>query len=154
MIPNPEYKPDEKLFQRCNGCTHIGFELWQVRTALLRDERLHNPCKALGPNPSVFLPIFFGMQEGESRDQTVTAYRASMFSDVDAFQTFLGSVKSRRFGKVELEIPRSQILKSPKNLRKLASEGPARCNGFLFFPLFFSIMRVTFLYMTISSRGR
>lgn len=31
MIPNPDYKWDDKLAQRCTGCTHIGFELWQVR---------------------------------------------------------------------------------------------------------------------------
>lgn len=31
-VANPAYKPDETLAQRCNGCTHIGFELWQVRT--------------------------------------------------------------------------------------------------------------------------
>lgn len=30
MIPNPDYKTDESLAQRCTGCTHIGFELWQV----------------------------------------------------------------------------------------------------------------------------
>lgn len=31
MVANPEYKADDKLSQRCTACTHIGFELWQVR---------------------------------------------------------------------------------------------------------------------------
>lgn len=30
MVPNPDYKGDAKLGQRCNACTHIGFELWQA----------------------------------------------------------------------------------------------------------------------------
>lgn len=31
MVPNPDYKADPKLGQRCTACTHVGFELWQVR---------------------------------------------------------------------------------------------------------------------------
>lgn len=30
MIPNPDFAEDEALHARCDGCTHIGFELWQV----------------------------------------------------------------------------------------------------------------------------
>lgn len=40
MIANPEFKPDENLFQRCKGCTHIGFELWQVKSGTIFDEIL------------------------------------------------------------------------------------------------------------------
>ena len=36
MIPNPDYVYDEKMHSVCtDGCTHIGFELWQVKTGTL-----------------------------------------------------------------------------------------------------------------------
>ena len=38
MIPNPDYVYDEKMHSVCtDGCTHIGFELWQVQTGTLFD---------------------------------------------------------------------------------------------------------------------
>lgn len=40
-IPNPAYKYDENMYKVCNdGCTHIGFELWQVKTGTLFDDIL------------------------------------------------------------------------------------------------------------------
>jgi len=39
MIPNPEYERDESMYKVCsNGCTHVGFELWQVKTGTLFDD--------------------------------------------------------------------------------------------------------------------
>mmetsp|Transcript_9914 Transcript_9914/g.13862 ORF Transcript_9914/g.13862 Transcript_9914/m.13862 type:complete len:401 (-) Transcript_9914:340-1542(-) len=39
MIPNPEYAYDEKMYSVCtDGCTHLGFELWQVKTGTLFDD--------------------------------------------------------------------------------------------------------------------
>jgi len=39
MIPNPDYVYDEKMHSVCtDGCTHIGFELWQVKTGTLFDD--------------------------------------------------------------------------------------------------------------------
>jgi calreticulin len=39
MIPNPDYAPDDKLYSVCSaGCTHVGFELWQVKTGTLFDD--------------------------------------------------------------------------------------------------------------------
>ena len=36
MIRNPDYVYDEKMHSVCtDGCTHIGFELWQVKTGTL-----------------------------------------------------------------------------------------------------------------------
>merc|ERR1712183_961176 len=33
MIPNPEYSYDDSMYKVCkDGCTHVGFELWQVKT--------------------------------------------------------------------------------------------------------------------------
>lgn len=38
-IPNPEYKYDENMYKVCkDGCTHVGFELWQVKTGTLFDD--------------------------------------------------------------------------------------------------------------------
>jgi len=38
-IPNPDYEYDESMYKVCsNGCTHVGFELWQVKTGTLFDD--------------------------------------------------------------------------------------------------------------------
>jgi calreticulin len=39
MIPNPEYKDDADMYKVCkDGCTHVGFEIWQVKTGTLFDD--------------------------------------------------------------------------------------------------------------------
>ena len=38
MIPNPDFKEDPELHVRCKDCTHIGFELWQVKSGTLFDD--------------------------------------------------------------------------------------------------------------------
>ncbi len=38
MIPNPDYAEDPELHARCNGCTHVGFELWQVKSGTVFDD--------------------------------------------------------------------------------------------------------------------
>jgi calreticulin len=39
MIPNPAFKEDPDMFKVCkDGCTHVGFELWQVTTGTLFDD--------------------------------------------------------------------------------------------------------------------
>eukprot|EP01082_Thalassiosira_pseudonana_P004711 g4110.t1.1.5e174189 g4110 g4110.t1 contig15:367103-368593(+) len=39
MIPNPEYEYDENMYAVCkDGCTHVGFELWQVKAGTLFDD--------------------------------------------------------------------------------------------------------------------
>mmetsp|Transcript_23663 Transcript_23663/g.34934 ORF Transcript_23663/g.34934 Transcript_23663/m.34934 type:complete len:399 (-) Transcript_23663:7637-8833(-) len=39
MIPNPEYSYDDSMYKVCkDGCTHVGFELWQVKTGTLFDD--------------------------------------------------------------------------------------------------------------------
>lgn len=38
-IPNPDYAPDDTLYEVCSsGCTHVGFELWQVTSATIFDD--------------------------------------------------------------------------------------------------------------------
>jgi calreticulin len=38
MIPNPEFEDDKELHYRCKDCTHIGFELWQVKAGTIFDD--------------------------------------------------------------------------------------------------------------------
>lgn len=39
MIPNPAYAPDDKLHAVCDEeCTHVGFELWQVKSGTIFDD--------------------------------------------------------------------------------------------------------------------
>lgn len=38
MIDNPDYVNDDKLYMVCNDCTHIGFEIWQVKSGTLFDD--------------------------------------------------------------------------------------------------------------------
>ena len=40
MIPNPDYVEDPELYFRCNECSHIGFELWQVTAGTIFDDIL------------------------------------------------------------------------------------------------------------------
>jgi calreticulin len=41
LLDNPAYKFDEEMFMVCkDGCTHVGFELWQVKTGTLFDDIL------------------------------------------------------------------------------------------------------------------
>merc|ERR1711912_174178 len=38
MVANPAYKDDDTVYHRCNPCTAIGFELWQVKSGSLFDD--------------------------------------------------------------------------------------------------------------------
>merc|ERR1712023_614960 len=38
MIDNPDYKEDKDLYLRCKECTHVGFELWQVKSGTIFDD--------------------------------------------------------------------------------------------------------------------
>ena len=37
-IPNPDYAEDKELYVRAKGVTHIGFELWQVKSGTIFDD--------------------------------------------------------------------------------------------------------------------
>merc|ERR1711968_54270 len=38
LIDNPDYKEDKDLYLRCKDCTHVGFELWQVKSGTIFDD--------------------------------------------------------------------------------------------------------------------
>jgi len=40
LIPNPDFVEDPSLFKRCVDCTHVGFELWQVKSGTIFDDIL------------------------------------------------------------------------------------------------------------------
>jgi len=40
LIPNPDFVEDPDLFKRCVDCTHVGFELWQVKSGTIFDDIL------------------------------------------------------------------------------------------------------------------
>ena len=40
MIPNPDYKEDKELYLRADKVTHVGFELWQVKSGTIFDDIL------------------------------------------------------------------------------------------------------------------
>lgn len=38
-IPNPDYKYNDKMYSVCpDGCSHVGFELWQVKSGTIFDD--------------------------------------------------------------------------------------------------------------------
>lgn len=37
-IPNPVYEADETLYNVCNPCVAVGFELWQVQAGTIFDD--------------------------------------------------------------------------------------------------------------------
>merc|ERR1712115_612501 len=38
-IDNPDYSYNEEMYKVCkDGCTHVGFEIWQVKTGTLFDD--------------------------------------------------------------------------------------------------------------------
>lgn len=38
-IPNPDYEYDNDMYKVCkDGCTHVGFEIWQVKAGTLFDD--------------------------------------------------------------------------------------------------------------------
>jgi len=39
QVANPDYKYDDEMYKVCkDGCTHVGFELWQVKTGTVFDD--------------------------------------------------------------------------------------------------------------------
>jgi calreticulin len=64
MIPNPEHKADDEIYQVCKGgCTHVGFELWQVTAGTLFDDIL--VTDSLEEAQKYAEETFFKKKEGE-----------------------------------------------------------------------------------------
>jgi calreticulin len=66
MIDNPDYKEDPDLFKVCkDGCTHIGFELWQVKSGTLFDDII--VTDSLEEAQAFAKETFFKKKEGEKK---------------------------------------------------------------------------------------
>merc|ERR1711916_419693 len=63
MIPNPEYMEDPELYVRCKDCTHVGFELWQVKSDTMIDDII--VTDSLDEAKAFAQETFFKKQAGE-----------------------------------------------------------------------------------------
>jgi calreticulin len=64
MIPNPDFKDDDELYKVCKGgCTHVGFELWQVTAGTLFDDII--VTDSLEEAQKYAEETFFKKKEGE-----------------------------------------------------------------------------------------
>jgi len=83
MIDNPEYKYDEDMYKVCkDGCTHVGFEIWQVKTGTLFDDIILTD--SVEEAKEYAEKTFFKKKEGEKKmyDEQKEKERAEM-SDPD-----------------------------------------------------------------------
>merc|ERR1719171_2392613 len=64
MIPNPDFKEDKTLAQRCNDCAMIGFELWQVKSGTMFDDII--VTDSLKEAEDFAKETFFAKQDAES----------------------------------------------------------------------------------------
>lgn len=66
LIPNPDYKYDEDMHAVCaDGCTHVGFELWQVKSGTIFDDILITD--SLEEAQKFAEETFFIRKEGEAK---------------------------------------------------------------------------------------
>jgi calreticulin len=66
MIPNPDFKPDDDMYKVCkDGCTHVGFELWQVMTGSLFDDII--VTDSVEEAEAFAQETFFKKKEGEKK---------------------------------------------------------------------------------------
>lgn len=78
MIPNPDFKTDDNMYKVCkDGCTHVGFELWQVKTGTLFDDII--VTDSVEEAEAYAQETFFKKAEGEKKmyDESMEAKRAS-----------------------------------------------------------------------------
>lgn len=63
MVPNPDFKEDPNLHVRCKDCSHVGFELWQVKSGTIFDDII--VTDSLDEAKEYAKKTFFAKQEGE-----------------------------------------------------------------------------------------
>lgn len=65
-VPNPEYEYDEEMYAVCKGgCTHVGFELWQVKSGTVFDDIIITD--SLEEAQAFAEESFFKKKEGEKK---------------------------------------------------------------------------------------
>jgi calreticulin len=63
MVPNPDFKEDPNLHARCKDCSHVGFELWQVKSGTVFDDII--VTDSLEEAKEYAKKTFFAKQAGE-----------------------------------------------------------------------------------------
>jgi len=84
MIDNPDYKYDPDMYKVCkDGCTHVGFELWQVKTGTLFDDII--VTDSLEEAQKFAEETFFKKKDGEKTmyDKVMEEKRAEEWDDED-----------------------------------------------------------------------
>jgi len=79
MIDNPEYKYNENMHKVCkDGCTHVGFEIWQVKTGTLFDDII--VTDSVEEAKEYAEKTFFKKKEGEKKmyDEHLEKEKAEM----------------------------------------------------------------------------
>jgi calreticulin len=88
MIPNPDYKYDDAMYKVCkDGCTHVGFELWQVKTGSLFDDIIITD--SIEEAEEYAKETFFKKKDAEKEmyDKKEEAKKAATPDDVSAIKT-------------------------------------------------------------------
>jgi calreticulin len=83
MVPNPDYKDDDEMFMVCKDtCTHVGFELWQVKTGTLFDDII--VTDSLEEAQAFAQETFFKKKDGEKETyDKIQAERQPEMPDMD-----------------------------------------------------------------------
>jgi calreticulin len=84
-IPNPAYKYNDKMYAVCpDGCSHVGFELWQVKSGTIFDDIIITD--SLEEAQNFVKETFFKKQAGEKKmydDQQEAEEIPDMDMDMD-----------------------------------------------------------------------
>ena len=95
-IPNPEYKEDSELYVRCDKCTHIGFELWQVASGTIFDDILVTDSLE---EAKAYADLTFEKKKGpekEAYDAAEKVKEEKAKADADAAAASSGSTDSKK----------------------------------------------------------
>merc|ERR1712150_332800 len=85
QIENPDYEYDEKMYAVCpDGCSHVGFELWQVKSGTIFDDII--VTDSLEEAQKFAQETFFKKKDGEKKmydEQQETAAAEADEEDFD-----------------------------------------------------------------------
>merc|ERR1712048_1132802 len=87
MIDNPDYEYDDKMYSVCKeACTHVGFELWQVKTGTLFDDIIITD--SIEEAQKYAEETFFKKKDGEKEmyDKKMEERRAADKEEEDAME--------------------------------------------------------------------
>ncbi|VEU39975.1 unnamed protein product [Pseudo-nitzschia multistriata] len=93
MIDNPDYKYNDDMYKVCrDGCTHVGFEIWQVKTGTLFDDII--VTDSIEEAKEYAEKTFFKKKEGEKKmyDEQLEAKRAAAASEMPEDDDYMGDM--------------------------------------------------------------